>query len=133
MNKQIKIDDEFSMESDGKQWTLRYCAKREVAEKDGSKKVVTSSDEWYCGSTATILKIYVEKSLKKSGLASLKELTDKVESLFTKIDELWESKTVFHSPVTKKIKFVVDPPESADEAEDESAADGLVDVLGDMF
>lgn len=153
MAKQINLDDEFSLESDGKQWTLRYSAKREVAGKNGEMKEVTSSDEWYCGATSTILKIYTEKSLKKSGAESLKELTDKIDALFAKIDELWGSGEVKHIPVPKKI-IIFDQAPIADSISDwrskqethqkfmkgktfddsrEETTEDVQDVLGDMF
>lgn len=140
MTKPIILDDEFSITSDGKQWALRYSAKKETADKDGNVKVVTSEVEWYCGSTSTILKIYVEKSLKKSGLETLEALVKKVDALYERIDELLVSKAIVHAEIPKKLKFAVDPPESTDEEEDGLAADSfdetgieVEDVLGDMF
>lgn len=140
MKTPIILDNEFSLDSDGKQWILRYSAEKQVTDKDNKTKTVTSSDEWYYGSTSTMLANYVEKSLKKSGSATVDELIRKVDELMNRIADLYETGSIPDKSVFRKQKFAVDPPEAADEEEDEQLADefeefvpGVQDVLGDMF
>ena len=133
MTKQIILDNEFTLETDGKQWTLRYKSQRKEETKDG-EKVVTTSDEWYCGSICTALKIYTEKALKKCGAGSIEELITKTEKLYSRIEELFSGRYEEEKKVLKGDVLVADfslAEEKVLAAFEEP--DNVQDVLGDMF
>ena len=125
MTKQIILDNEFTLETDGKQWTLRYKSQRKEETKDG-EKVVTTSDEWYCGSIAKSLKLYLDKSLKKTSAGNIKELLDKVQSVENRIEQLFSGR---YEDEKKMLKgdILVEKQESPD------PDDSVEDLLGDMF
>lgn len=98
MNKSpIILDENFRLEPDGYQWVLKYEAKRKEIDEDTlEEKIVTSSDQWYHGELRFALRAYCDKVLKPE--PTVKALWDKIEELFTKIDELFASKVTAESP-----------------------------------
>jgi hypothetical protein len=125
MTKQIILDNEFTLETDGRQWILRYNAKR-IESVEGKDKEVTSSGEWYCGNIAKSLRLYLEKSLKKTSAGSIKELLEKIKAAENRIEQLFSGRYEDEKKVLKG-DILVEKQKSPD------TDDSVEDVLGDMF
>jgi hypothetical protein len=81
----IKLDENFTLEADGLQWTLHYENKRlEEDPKTHVIKTVTSNSHSYHGELRFALKAYCDKSLKSCG--SVAELNQRLIALYDFID-----------------------------------------------
>ncbi len=129
MKDPIILDENYSLRSDGKQWILDYKDVKQVPQKDGPDKTVTSTDQFFVGSISRMLQIYSEKALKNCEAKSIKELSDKVDDLMKLIDNLFHTVGIPDKAEYKNAGFAVDPPEDA--ADDDG--DSVENVLGDMF
>lgn len=76
----IKIDENFSIEIDSNNFTLKKEVKTGKFNDKGNE--IISSDQWYCSNITRALKRYVHESMRE-----LEELTD-VKGVLSKIDEL---------------------------------------------
>ena len=83
MANNIQIDDKKSVISDSNQWILREF--KGLSEKDGTENYETIG---YYSNLKSVLKDYVEVTLRESNCTSIKQLIELHEQLEKKIDEL---------------------------------------------
>ena len=83
MANNIQIDDKKSVISDSNQWILREF--KGLSEKDGTENYETIG---YYSNLKSVLKDYVEVTLRESSCTSIKQLIELHEQLEKKIDEL---------------------------------------------
>ena len=79
----IKIDDNFLIEVDVNNWTLKYQDVGEYNEKTGKNKIV--SDHWYFPNLKLCLKKYLDQSLRHND--SINSILESIDKLEKNIDE----------------------------------------------
>lgn len=82
----MRIDNNYRLEFDNFNVTLRYESDPVDKEVDGELKRVTSKNEWYYATTKQALKAYLDRSMRDSSdvesiLSSISYVEMKIENL----------------------------------------------------
>lgn len=82
----MRIDDNYTANSDTYGWTLTFSEERERTKKDKSKEIYMFEEHTYHSSLKNCLKKYLDLTMK--GLGDVEEVLERIQSVEKKIDEL---------------------------------------------
>ena len=81
---ELRLDENYFLESDSNQWTLNYRKSKGINPE--TKKETFSNDKWYCSSLENALKRYTDESAKES--ETVDELSSKLDLIFQTINSI---------------------------------------------
>lgn len=81
------LDDNYSIEIDTHNFTLKYEEQKEVIDKKTNlRKIVTSKAEWYYPTLNACLKRYFDETLRE--VKEIKDISTAIDNMYKVIDKI---------------------------------------------